>query len=109
VLTQLSVEFALKHFGVLRAQTRQIRVDREGLSETLKQWPQLQVFPSEANFLLVRVPQGRAQALFEALKERKILIKCLDGTHPLLRDCLRITVGTPAENQALLEALQALL
>src|SRR5690606_36391753 len=54
-LTQLSVEFAMKHFGVLRAQTRQIRVDREGLSETLKQWPQLQVFPSEANFLLVRV------------------------------------------------------
>lgn len=109
VLTQLSVEFALEHFDVLRAQTRQIRVDREGLSETLKQWPQLRVYPSEANFLLVRVPEGRARELFDALKERQVLIKCLDGAHPLLQDCLRITVGSPAENQALLEALHELL
>jgi len=38
-----------------------------------------------------------------------VLIKKLDGTHPLLTDCLRMTVGTPAENTALLEALQTVL
>jgi histidinol-phosphate aminotransferase len=61
------------------------------------------VFPSDANFLLVRVPD--AVGWSNALRRAGILVKNLDGTHPLLRHCLRITVGTPAENDALLAAL----
>ena len=65
------------------------------------------VYPSEANFLLMRTPQGAATRWFRGLRDRGVLIKNLDGAHPLLHDCLRPTVGTPLENDALLTALAA--
>jgi histidinol-phosphate aminotransferase len=46
-----------------------------------------------------------APAAFERLKERGILVKNLHGTHSLLANCLRLTVGTPDENTRMLEAL----
>ncbi len=60
-------------------------------------------FPSAANFVLARVPD--APRAFGGLRERGILVKNLHGAHPLLANCLRFTVGTPDENQRLLEAL----
>jgi histidinol-phosphate aminotransferase len=69
----------------------------------------LAVFPSEANFILVRVPAGRAADLFDDLKSEGVLIKRLDGAHPLLADTLRLTVGAPGENDALLAALARVL
>jgi histidinol-phosphate aminotransferase len=62
------------------------------------------VFPTQANFVLARVPD--ANAWFAALRDAKILVKNLDGAHPLLANCLRITVGTPAENDALIGVLE---
>ncbi|WP_210396572.1 histidinol-phosphate transaminase [Motiliproteus sediminis] len=109
VLTQASAVFALQHFDVLKAQTRQLRQDRELMVEMLRQIPALAVWPSEANFVLVRTPAGRARDIFEALKLRGILIKVLDGSHPALADCLRLTVGSSAENARLLEELAAIL
>ncbi len=64
------------------------------------------MFPSQANFILARTPKGQARALFEGLKSRGILIKCLDGAHPLLADCLRFTIGSPDENHSVTAALQ---
>jgi histidinol-phosphate aminotransferase len=46
-----------------------------------------------------------ARNWFEDLKEKGILIKCLDGGHPLLKNCLRITVGTTDQNERLVNAL----
>lgn len=109
VLTQASARFALEHKAVLDAQTQAIRAERVQLFEALRELPALHPYPSEANFILVRVPAGRAPALFEGLKARNILIKSLDGSHPLLADCLRLTVGAPEENAALIEALRELL
>ncbi len=109
VLTQASASFALRHFDVLREQTRCIRADREQLADALACLPGLVIWPSAANFLLVRVPSGRAGELFEGLKAAGILVKKLDGAHPLLADCLRFTVGTAEENARLLEAVTALL
>jgi len=60
-------------------------------------------FPSAANFVLVRVPD--APRAFEALKARGILVRNFHGSHPLLEHCLRLTVGTPDENEKLLAAL----
>lgn len=105
VLTQASADFALRHKPVFDEQTRLIRVERERLSAAIAGLRGVQVFPSQANFLLVRTPQGRARAWFDGLRERGVLIKNLDGAHPLLADCLRPTVGTPQENDALLAAL----
>ncbi|MCP5422957.1 MAG: histidinol-phosphate transaminase [Chromatiaceae bacterium] len=106
VLTQASAEFALRHKAVLDDQTRLIRQERVRVTQALSAIGGVRVYPSEANFILVRTPPGVAPAWFEALRERRVLIKCLDGAHPLLRDCLRPTVGTPAENDALIEALR---
>jgi len=67
--------------------------------------PQVEVFPSDTNFMLLRLPAGCAPAAHEALLRAGILVKCVHGSHPLLADCLRVTVGTPIENQALVKAL----
>ncbi|MEJ2687983.1 MAG: histidinol-phosphate transaminase [Gammaproteobacteria bacterium] len=105
VLTQASAEFALAHREVLDAQTRQIREDRAGLLAALSRLPGVQPFPSDANFILFRVSQGRGEAVFQGLKARGVLIKNLSAMGGPLADCLRVTVGTPEENRAFLEAL----
>jgi histidinol-phosphate aminotransferase len=64
-------------------------------------------YPSAANFILVRMPDG--PAAFEGLKARGILVRTFHGSHPLLAHCLRLTVGTPEENARLLEALASVL
>ncbi len=113
VLSQVSAEFALRHRDVLDAQTKSIREERGRLAAALAELNddqgRLQPFPSDANFILVRTQSGRAGALFSGLRERGILIKNLDGAHAMLADCLRITVGTPDENAALVDALAELL
>ncbi|MCP5178428.1 MAG: aminotransferase class I/II-fold pyridoxal phosphate-dependent enzyme [Pseudomonadales bacterium] len=65
--------------------------------------------PSESNFLLVTVTGGpeAARALYEGLKASHILVRYFDT--PELADKLRITIGTPAENDALVTTLKALL
>src|SRR5262249_9696915 len=60
------------------------------------------VFPSQANFILVRVAD--ATAVWEGLRARGVLVKCFDKPKTPLEGCLRITIGTPAENNELLTA-----
>lgn len=107
VLTQVSAEFALDHFDVLMAQTRDIRQQREVLYQALQQIDAVQVWPSEANFLLLRCEQARR--VHEHMKNDGVLIKCLDGAHPALQNCLRLTVGAPDENARMLKAFRAAL
>jgi len=102
VLTQASAAFALKHYDVLESQCQVLCRERTRLAAALAELG-YEVFPSEANFILARGNQVRQT--FEQLKEKNILIKCLDGAHPLLSECLRFTVGSPEENTALLSAL----
>jgi histidinol-phosphate aminotransferase len=109
VLTQASADFALRHQDVFDRQTAAIRAERTRLSEALETMSGLELFPSQANFILVRVPAGRAGQVFEGLKDEGVLIKKLDGSHPMLADCLRLTVGTVAENDALIQALRRVL
>lgn len=112
VLTQLSAAFALRHMDVLESQAAAIRAEREHVYAEMSDLPGLTVYPSRANFLLFRAPEGRGPALFQALKSAGILIKNLHGSSPALpalRDCLRVTVGTPQENAAFLQALSAAL
>ena len=65
------------------------------------------VFPSAANFFLARVPD--ADRAYEALRRQGVLVRNFNGSHPLLADCLRITVGTPEENRILLAAMREIL
>jgi len=106
VLTQASVAFALDHFDRLAEQAAAIRAERDRLQAALGRLPGVTVYPSAANFILLRLPQGRARPVFEGLLAEGVLIKCLDGSHPRLADCLRVTVGTSEENARLEAALQ---
>jgi histidinol-phosphate aminotransferase len=112
VLSQASATFALRNRHVLDAQTQAICEERARLADALAELGaggRLLSFPSDANFILTRVAPGRAGAIFDGLRTRGILIKNLDGAHPLLANCLRITVGHPEENARLIEALADLL
>jgi histidinol dehydrogenase len=109
VYTQCAVEFALEHVAVLEAQAAHIRQARSGLARQLAALPQLEVFDSEANFILFRVRSGDAAAsarILAGLIERRVLIKNLAPAHALLHNCLRVTVSSPEENAAFLEALE---
>ena len=108
-LTQASADFALAHQSVFDRQTRQIRYDRQQLFDRLVALDGVLAYPSDANFILLRVPEGRAVELFEGLKQKGVLVKNLHGSHPSLSDCLRITVGKPEENDAFINAFKQLL
>ena len=99
--------FALEHADVFAAQAADIRAQRAQLQQALAQLPGVRAFASQANMILVRVPD--AARTFEGMKARGVLIKNVSKIHPLLANCLRLTVGTAAENAQMLAALQAAL
>jgi histidinol-phosphate aminotransferase len=101
VLNQAAALFVLERLEVLEEQAARIRRDRTSLGNDIAALPGTQVFPSEANFFLVRVPD--AERTYEALKRQNVLVRNL---HPGLKNCLRINVGTPDENRILLAALR---
>ena len=101
VLTEATALFVLEHLEVLEAQAARIRADRASLAQALGALDGVTVFPSHANFVLVRVRD--AVRAFERLRRQGVLVKNL---HPGLAGCLRITVGTPDENRILLAAMK---
>lgn len=104
VLTEAAALFMLEHIDVLDAQAARLRADREALVRSLESLAGVQVFDSRANFVLVRV--SSASAVWARMAQRKVLVKDVSKMHPLLADCLRLTVGTAGENEALLAALE---
>jgi histidinol-phosphate aminotransferase len=104
-LTQASATLALRHRALFDAQTAAIRAERARLFAGLSALDGVHPYPSEANFILLRVTGGGADAVFAGLKGQGVLVKNLHGSHALLADCLRVTVGRPEENDALLAAL----
>jgi histidinol-phosphate aminotransferase len=101
VLTEAAARFMLERLDVLEAQAAQIRAERARLGVALRAFSGVTVFPSEANFFLLRVPD--AIRTYEALRRQGVLVRNL---HPGLAECLRVTVGTPDENRILLNALK---
>lgn len=106
VLTQQAALVALDNYDQFLQQAALLRVQRAELMAVLRELPQLKVWPSEANFITLRTLTLPARDVFADLKSQGVLIKCLDGAHPLLRDCLRVTVSTPDENARFLAALR---
>ena len=89
----------------LDARIRRVADRRRELEAGLRAIPGLTVFPTDANFVLIRTP-GDARAVFDRLLARGVLVRYLSRPGPLER-CLRITAGTPEENEACLRALRA--
>lgn len=83
-----------------------IIAERAKLIEALNGLPGIEVFPSDANFILIRIPN--AGQVWDDLYQRGILVRDFSKA-PGLEDCLRITVGTEQENKRLIEALRDIL
>ncbi len=96
--------FALENAYEFGQQAAVLREQRARLQGELASLPGVKAFPSEANMILVRVPDS-ARA-FEGMKARGVLVKHVAGLHPLLANCLRLTVGTPPQNDRMMQALK---
>jgi len=97
--------FALEHEDEYRRQAELIRTERERLQAAFKAMPGVTPFPSQANMILARVPDSKAA--FEGMRARGVLVKNVAAIHPLLSNCIRVTVGTPEENTLMIDALKA--
>ncbi len=98
------VQQALSHDSLKVSEERVgvLKRERARLSAALRDVPQIvQVYPSDANFILVRTRDGKA--FREAARRSDILVRTFDD--PLLENCVRITVGRPADNDLLLQAV----
>ncbi len=109
VLTEATAGFVLEHADVLDAQAADICAERVKLAAALAAMPGVAVFPSAANFILLRIarPGLTGADVFERLLQSKVLVKNVGKMHALLENCLRVTVSTPAENALFLDALQS--
>ena len=105
VLTQITAEFVLDNMSVLDKQAASIRKDRNALLQSMNAIAALEVFPSQANFILFRVLNRSADDVFDRIKQSGVLIKNMKAEAGPLKNCLRVTVGTPDENAAFISAL----
>jgi histidinol-phosphate aminotransferase len=97
--------FALENSEVFAAQAGEIIAQRAMLLGAVNQLPGFKAYPSDANMILVRTPD--ADAAFAHLKSQGILVKNISKMHPLLMNCLRLTVGAVDENKQMLASLQS--
>lgn len=96
--------FALAYQEVFAEQAKDILAQRVRIFDALQALPGVKAWKSDANMILVRVPD--AAKTFEGMRSRKVLIKNVSKMHPLLANCLRLTVGTADENTQMLAALK---
>lgn len=103
-LTQETVLKAMDKYGKVQKMIQEILSEREFLKEELGQLPFIQhIFPSHANFLLVKMPH--ATEVYNELIEQKVIVRNRSKVL-LCEDCLRISVGTRNENEAFIQALK---
>ncbi|MGZ3837438.1 MAG: histidinol-phosphate transaminase [Flavisolibacter sp.] len=101
---ELAME-ALDHLEDVNAMIRETVKEREHLTKELLTLPLIQkVFPSDANFVLAKM--DHATDVYNYLKEKGIIVRNRSNVI-LCEDCLRITVGTPQQDQQLIQTLQA--
>jgi histidinol-phosphate aminotransferase len=106
-LSQAAAASVLKHRTVLHQQISQLISERKKLYNAFSKLSGVTAYPSETNFIMIRTTAD-ASAIHEKLKQRGILIKNLSKPGPL-KNCLRVTIGTPEENREFLKALNAIL
>ena len=105
-LTQAVAPILLAEGALLAEQAALLKAERSRLDFALAALAGVVTFRTQTNFVLARFPD--APRWFASLRDAGILVKNLHGEHPLLEHCLRITVGTPAENDALIAALKTI-
>jgi len=105
-LGQIAAEATLDDLAYYRANFRKIIATREKLSRELTKLG-FCVLPSQTNFILAKPPRFAAKDWLEKLRAKKILVRWFSA--PEVKDYLRVTIGTPAEAAALVEAAKGIL
>lgn len=106
-LSQAAASIILRHRDILNSQISLLISERERLYNGLSAIPGVKAYRSETNFILIRTHKD-STTIYKRLKEAGILIKDLNMPG-LLRNCLRITVGTPQENDEFLSVFRTIL
>ncbi|MEO5724320.1 MAG: histidinol-phosphate transaminase [Ilumatobacteraceae bacterium] len=104
---QIAGRLALRFVDQMERRVELIVSERERLTAALAELP-VDAFPSGANFILFRPTSADGKQVWQSLLDRSVLIRDCSAW-PRLENCLRVTVGTPAENDAFLEALRQVL
>jgi histidinol-phosphate aminotransferase len=104
---QIAGTLAVQYRGDMEKRVRMIVAERERVVATLKTLD-IEVFPSGANFVLFRTKSKPGRAVWQGLLDRSVLIRDCSGW-PRLENCLRVTIGTPEEDDAFLVALTEVL
>ncbi|HNP85634.1 MAG TPA: histidinol-phosphate transaminase [Kouleothrix sp.] len=106
VAAQAAALASLADVDYLMGRVQEVIAERERVYARLRTLAGVHVYPSQANFLLLRVLNGSALQLKNDLYRRGILVRYFNK--PGLDDCIRVSMGTPAQNDAFLAALEAL-
>ncbi|HEY2381462.1 MAG TPA: histidinol-phosphate transaminase [Terriglobia bacterium] len=107
IFTLAAAEVIIEKHDVLNAGITALIRERERVFSELQKRPEIRAFPSQANFILIRTAKS-ARELFDALYSHGVLIRDVSA-YPLLERCLRISIGTPEENNRCLAALDQVL
>ena len=102
--TQTAAIAALEEHAVLEEMVRRLVEERERLLKRLEDVPGVRTWPSKANFFLLELLATSPKAVFESLYRRGVLVRDV-SSYPMLSRCLRISIGTPDENETFLHAL----
>ncbi len=97
---------SLKDRPTLLSRVQAIVAERNRMTALLEQIPGIQVWPSQANFILCSLPEGRGQEIFEGLCRRGIFLRYFNT--PQLQDFVRASVGLPEETDQVIAALKEL-
>jgi histidinol-phosphate aminotransferase len=101
---QVAVLASLADIDYLRANVAKIVMERGRLFGKLKELGWLRPYPSQGNFILCSLPEGKAREIWQQLRKKGIFVRHFDTAR--LKDCLRISVGRPEDTDALVKALK---
>jgi len=100
---------SLADLPVLQSNLRTLLAERDQLSANLGEIPGVEVYPSATNFVLAKLPVANSEPLQRDLAARNVFVRRFGNPDHHLEDCLRITVGLPADNRLFLDTFTELL
>jgi histidinol-phosphate aminotransferase len=103
VFTLTAAELVLERPGILNAAIQALISERDRVMQEVRKRPHVEVFDSVANFFMMRTPKN-AHDLFEAIYAQGVLVRDV-SSYPMLDHVLRVSIGTPEENNRFLSAL----
>jgi len=101
-MASTAAEISIRHAGSLEESVSNVIKERKRVCAALRKMDGIEPFRTDSNFILFRA--GRADMIFERLIEKGVLVRDLNSEGPL-RNCLRVTIGKPQENDAFIDAL----